>query len=118
MKPGGGRKKGHDGEREIVNYFKAKGWDAKRNYQQGKFDKQPDISVTAYLMDEEGEDNRWKDLAIEVKRPSKLPKFLTNAMKQVTDVSESNDVCMVVMREDRGKWYCFLGLDDLMELIS
>lgn len=95
--------KGKAGEREVANYLKSKGLNARRGQQfQGSPDS-PDV-----ICDE------WNDVHIEVKRDEHLN--IEKALQQSITDSNENQIPIVIHRKNRENWKVTLSLDDFIHL--
>ena len=100
MKPGGGRRKGHQFERDVANVFRAAGYDARRGLQGRDGAEAPDVEVVGLSW--------W----IECKAggPARDPE---DALEQA-EIARDNGFCVAICRRDRQEPTATVRLFDLI----
>ena len=101
------KRKGSDGERELVSLLRSVGIEAHRNDQMyigGK--NNPDVSANVC----------GKDLHIEVKRVERLN--INEAMEQAVRDASENSFPVVVHRKNRSQWLITMPLHEWLRMMS
>lgn len=99
------RQKLANGERELANYLKEKGYTARRGQQFSGANGDPDVIC-----------EEWKNIHIECKRVEKLN--IENALQQSTKDARENEIPVVIHRKNKEKWKITLWLDDFVEMMG
>jgi len=101
------RRKGANGERELVNLLKAKGLNARRiaMLQTNRDNNDPDVDVADH-----------PELHIECKRGKKVN--VHAAMRQAIKASTERSVPCVMYRNDGDEWLAILRVTDLIDYMN
>ena len=98
------RRKGADGERELANFLKDRGIEARRGQQFSGGTDSPDV-VTAMA-----------GLHLEVKRTEKFNAYA--AMAQADNDAASDDIPVVVHRRNRQRWLAVVDFEDFLNILK